>query len=166
MGTEKEMVGQHLVQLREITFATVRQVTSLRVSEQQSRYVAPNATSIAKGLLNPGGWLRAIYAADAPVGFAMLFDPKVPGAISRGLLDAASLLLWRLMVDHAHQKRGYAKNALNLLCAQARKAGADTLITSYVPGEYGPEQFYLHYGFVKTGAMRANGTEPELRLSL
>ena len=105
------MADQHVVQLREITFATVRQVISLRVSEQQSRYVAPNATSIAEGLLNPGGWLRAIYAADRPVGFAMLFDPKVPG-------------------------------------------------------EYGPEQFYLHYGFVKTGAMRANGTEPELCLNL
>jgi diamine N-acetyltransferase len=160
------MAGQHVVQLREITFATVRQVISLRVSEQQSRYVAPNATSIAEGLLNPGGWLRAIYAAERPVGFAMLFDPKVPGAISGGPLDAASVLLWRLMIDHAHQKRGYARNALDLLCAQARRVGANALLTSYVPGEYGPERFYLHYGFVKTGAMRANGTEPELCLNL
>jgi diamine N-acetyltransferase len=160
------MAGEHVVQLREITFATVREVIGLRVSEQQSRYVAPNATSIAEGLLNPGGWLRAIYAADRPVGFAMLFDPKVPSAISRGPLDAASVLLWRLMIDYAHQKRGYARNALDLLCAQARSVGADTLLTSYVPGEYGPEQFYLHYGFVKTGAIRANGTERELCLNL
>ncbi|MDA9399050.1 GNAT family N-acetyltransferase [Bradyrhizobium sp. CCBAU 45389] len=160
------MADQHGVQLREITFATVRQIIALRGSEQQSRYVAPNATSIAEGLLNPGGWLRAIYADDTPVGFAMLFDPKVPGAIARGPMDTDSVVLWRLMVGYEYQKRGYAKAALDLLCAQAQKLGAKSLVTSYVPGEHGPERFYLHYGFVKTGNIRANGTELELRLDL
>jgi diamine N-acetyltransferase len=119
------MADQHVVQLREITFATVRQVISLRVSEQQSRYVAPNATSIAEGLLNPGGWLRAIYAADRPVGFAMLFDPKVRGAISGGPLDAANVLLCRLMIDHAHQKRG-TQETLSICCAHKQEGSAPT----------------------------------------
>jgi diamine N-acetyltransferase len=43
---------------------------------------------------------------------------------------------------------------------------ARTLLTSYVPGEHGPEQFYRKYGFSPTGALRGNGTEPELRLAL
>lgn len=160
------MAGRHGVQLREITFTTVRQIIALQVSAQQSRYVAPNATSIAEGLLNPGGWLRAIYADDLPVGFTMLFDPKVPGAISRGPVDARGVLLWRLMIDREHQKRGYAKVALDQLCLQAKRIGADWLLTSYVPGDHGPEQFYLRQGFVKTGGARANGTESELRLDL
>ena len=160
------MTGQHAVQLREITFATVRQIIDLRVSEQQRRYVAPNATSIAEGLLNPGGWPRAIYADDLPVGFTMLLNPKVPGAILRSPVDAGGVLIWRLMIDRGHQKRGYAKIALDQLCTQARAIGADWLLTSCVPGEHGPEQFYLRYGFVKTGGVRANGTETELRLSL
>ena len=160
------MADHYGVQLREIDFATVRQIIALRVSEQQSRYVAPNATSIAEGLLNPGGWLRAIYADDTPVGFAMLFDPKTPGAIARSPIDAGSVMLWRLMIGQEYQKRGYASKALDLLCMQARKIGANSLLTSYVPGEHGPERFYLRYGFVSTGGVRGNGTEPELRLGL
>lgn len=152
--------------LRAITFATVRQIIDLRVSEQQSPYVAPNATSIAEGLLNPGGWLRAIYLGEVPVGLALLFDPKIPGAIARGPVDAASVSLWRFMIAHQHQKRGYGRQALDLLCALAQNVGARSLLTSYVPGEHGPERFYLHYGFTRTGEMRANGTEPELRLIL
>ena len=160
------MASQHKVQLREITFATVRQIIGLRVSEQQSRYVAPNATSVAEGLLNPGGWLRAIYADDLPIGFAMLFDPKIPGAIARDPIDLDSVLLWRLMIDRDHQMRGTAKSALDLLCLKAKDFGAQRLLTSYVPGEHGPEQFYRRYGFVRTGGVRANGTEPELVFEL
>lgn len=40
------------------------------------------------------------------------------------------------------------------------------LLTNHVPGEHGPEQFYLRYGFKPAGAMRGNGTEPELKLNL
>lgn len=41
--------------LRAITFHNVRSIIALKVAEAQSPYVAPNATSIAEGLLNPGG---------------------------------------------------------------------------------------------------------------
>jgi len=154
------------VTLREITFETVREIISLRVNSEQSRCVAPNATSIAEGLLNPGGWIRAIYAGEAPAGFVMLLDPKVAGAKTRSPIDNASVYLWRLMVDHRFQKQGYARRALDLVCDHARSVGATRLITSFVPGENGPECFYLKYGFTRTGLTRANGTEPELQLGL
>jgi diamine N-acetyltransferase len=148
-------VEPHAVELREITFATVRQIIALRVSEEQARYVSPNATSIAEGLLNPGGWPRAICDGDVPVGFVMLFDPKVPGAISRGTIDYDSVLLWRLMIDQAHQKRGYARVALDLVCEQARGMGARALLTSYVPGEHGPEQFIASTGSARQARFAA-----------
>ena len=122
--------------------------------------------SIAEGLLNPGGWIRAIYAGEVPVGFVMLLDPKVPGAKTRSPIDSASIYLWRLMVDHRFQKQGYAKRALDLVCDHARRVGATRLITSFVPVEHGPARFYLNYGFTATGLTRANGTEPELQLAL
>ena len=87
------------ITLQEITFETVRAIISLSVSNEQSPYVAPNATSIAEGLLNPGSWIRAIYAGEVPVGFVMLLDPKVAGAKTRSPIDDASVFLWRLMAQ-------------------------------------------------------------------
>ena len=72
------------VSLREITFATVRDILSLNVDASQRAYVASNATSIAEGHFNPGAWFRGVYAAETPVGFIMLLDPEVPDAILRG----------------------------------------------------------------------------------
>ena len=161
------MTAGNRVELQPITFETVRTVIGLRVSEQQSRFVAPNATSIAEGLLNSGAWLRAICADDAPVGFAMLLDPKIPGAnLSRGPVAQDSVMLWRFMIAAEHQGRGFGWQALDHLRAQARSVGAAVLLTSYVPGEHGPEGFYRRAGFSKTGNLRANGREVELRLVL
>jgi diamine N-acetyltransferase len=154
------------IALRPLEFTTVLQIIDLRVSDPQSQYVAPNATSIAEGLLNPGAWLRAIYADDMPVGFLMLHDPKIQGAMARSPVRQDSICLTRLMISHELQKRGYAKRALDLACRQARLVGGARMITSFVPGEHGPEHFYSRYGFVRTGSYRANGTEPELILTL
>ena len=156
-----------VVALRSITFETVRSIIALRVGEQQEPYVAPNGTSIAEGLLNPGGWLRAITADDAPVGFVLLFDPTLPGAIARHPPVASDCrMLWRFMIAHEHQKRGYARQTLDLVCDHVRRDGAQFLLTSFVPGPHGPEPFYLRYGFAATGVLRGNGREPELRLGL
>jgi diamine N-acetyltransferase len=149
-----------------VTFDNVRQIIALRVDEKQSAYVAPNATSIAEGLLNPGGWLRAIFDGGAPVGFVMLFDPNIKGAISRSPTPTDSIVLWRLMIDKSHQKRGYGRAALDLVCKRGLERGASRLLTSFVPGDHGPEQFYLRYGFKPTGVMWGGGKEPELEIKL
>lgn len=163
------MAEDDRIHFRGITFVNVRDIIDLRVTDAQAAHVAPNATSIAEGLLNPGGWLRAIYCRDIPVGFGMLFDPRIPGALTRAPVAGtgeASVVLWRFMIASQQQGRGFGRQALHLLCGQARRMGATVLLTSYVPGDAGPERFYLRHGFKGTGAFRANGAEPELRLNL
>jgi diamine N-acetyltransferase len=153
----------NVVSLREITFASVRDVLALEVHQWQRGYVASNATSIAEGHFNPGAWFRAVYADETPVGFVALLDPEVPGAISRGVIRAGEVLLWRLMIDRRYQRRGYARQALDLLRSHIRsRPGVIRLISSYVPGDHGPEAFYLRYGFQKTGRFRADGREVEI----
>lgn len=152
--------------LRSITFHNVRSIIALKVAEAQSTYVAPNATSIAEGLLNPGGWLRAVHDGDTPVGFVMLLDPAAPGALLRGPIPEDALFLWRFMIAEAHQRRGYGRATLDLIVDHAKGAGVQGLVTSVVPGPHSAKDFYLRYGFVPTGAMRANGNEIELRLAL
>ena len=70
------------------------------------------------------------------------------------------------MIDHQHQGCGYGEAAFDLLRMRAKSCGAHSLLTSYIPGEHSPEGFYLKLGFSKTGALRANGAEIELRLIL
>ena len=151
------------IALREITFATVREIIALDVNNLQRGYVASNATSIAEAHFNPGAWFRAIIAGDTPVGFVMLLDPQVPGAILRSPIDPGDIELWRLMIDHRYQQKGYGRQALDLICAFARDTlKSKCVVSSYVAGEHGPEGFYVKYGFRKTGRLRNKGSEIEI----
>ena len=155
------------MELREITFETVRSIIKLEVSANQLHHVASNAVSIAEAHFNPGAWFRAIYEEDIPVGFVMLLDSTVPGALSRGPIALDEVYLWRLMIDHRHQRKGYGKKALDLVCEKVRHLGkARLLLSSYVEGMHGPEEFYMNYGFQKTGRFRNDGQEIEIILHL
>lgn len=95
----------------------------------------------------------------------MLFDPTVPCAISGGPIGDIGIWLWRLMIDYRYQGRGFGRQALDLIVSHARSLDRfDRLFSSYVPGPNGPEEFYLDYGFTKTGTRRNNGIEIALPL--
>jgi diamine N-acetyltransferase len=73
--------------------------------------------------------------------------------------------LWRLMVGAGHQGKGYGRRTLDLVVERVRGLpGATELLTSYVPGDAGPRDFYLRYGFVETGEL--DGVERVIRLEL
>jgi diamine N-acetyltransferase len=130
------------VELREVTAETVRAICRLTVAPHQESFVAPNAVSIAEAYFHPTAWFRAIYADGEPVGFVMLDD------------DAATPLytLWRLMIAEEFQGRGHGKRAIELLVDYVRsRPGASALMTSWVPGERGPAEFYRKLGFEPTG---------------
>ena len=155
------------MELREITFETVRSIVKLNVSANQQTYVASNAVSIAEAHFCPGAWFRGVFAEDTPIGFVMLFDPTVPGSVEREPIAHNEIRLWRLMIDHRHQRMGYGKKVLDLVCEHVRMSGkVDRLLSSYVAGPDGPESFYLSYGFQKTGGFRSNGREIEIVLPL
>ena len=130
------------VTLREVTAETVRAICALDVKPEQRGYVAPNAVSIAQAYFEPKAWFRAIYADETPVGFVMLHDDP----------EKHEYVLWRFMIDAAHQREGYGRRALDLVTEYVRgRPGARELVSSYVPGDEGPGGFYLRYGFVETG---------------
>jgi len=142
------------VALREVTAATVRAVTDLRVVPEQEGYVASNAVSIAQAYFAQDAWFRAIYAGETLVGFAMLRD----GTLLSPESTRPEVSLWRFMVAHGFQKRGYGREALSLLVAHARsRPGVTSIETSYVPGPHGPKDFYLAFGFRHSGEVKANG---------
>lgn len=143
------------VTLQEITFETVQTVINLEVAEDQRRYVAPNAHSIAEAHFSDKAWFRAIYTGETPVGFVMLYiDPEEP-----------KYFLWRLMVDQDHQKKGVGFQAMQQVIEYVRTLpGASLLETSYQPGNGDPSGFYYKLGFVETGELLEG--EKVLRLRL
>ncbi len=147
-------MAEPVVTLAEITADSVRTIIGLEVAPKQRGFVAPNAVSIAEAYFERGAWFRAIEADGEPVGFVMLFDPTLPSATVEEDDKPGDILLWRLMIDHRHQRRGLGRAALDLVAAHARsRPGAKRLVSSYVPGKGGPRDFYLRFGFVETGEM-------------
>jgi len=150
-----------IVSLREITAETVRQITSLSVSQEQQRLVASNAVSLAQALFSPDAWYRAIYADDTPVGFLMLYDES----LRTGPSDHPKVALWRFMVDAQFQGQGVGTAALDQVIAHVRNKGLfSSLLVSYVPAPGSPEQFYLRAGFTHTGKVDNGEVVLELRL--
>lgn len=143
------------VSLREITKDTVRMICDLKVAESQEKFVAPNAVSIAQAYFSENAWFRAIYADETPVGFIMLYkDTEKP-----------EYFLWRMMIDDKYQRMGFGYKAMILLIDYVKTLpDATELLTSCVPGNGSPEEFYRKLGFERTGEM--DGIEVVMRLLL
>jgi diamine N-acetyltransferase len=134
-----------MVRLEPITDDNLGAVFALAVAPGQEDFVAPNSWSLAEAYVEREiAWPRAIVDDDTVVGFLMLeIDPQDE--------NGRPFWLWRLMVDAAHQRRGYGSAALDLAVEYVRSLGADEFYTSWVPSDTGPERFYVEYGFVPTG---------------
>lgn len=130
------------VSFREIDADTVRTICELSVRESQSKFVAPNAVSIAQAHFSDRAWFRAVYAGQTPVGFVMLEDQP----------DKPEYYLWRLMIDSRYQGMGYGRRAVDLLIEHVRtRPSALELLTSVVQEPGGPQGFYESLGFRLTG---------------
>jgi diamine N-acetyltransferase len=126
------------VTLREIDEDTLWSILDLEVAEEQKRYVAPNAVSIAEAHFSEFAWFRAIYAGETPVGFVLLFIDE----------EEAEYDLWRLMIDKNHQRMGYGTAALRRVIDYVLELpSAEELTLSYLPGEGDPGQFFAKFGF-------------------
>lgn len=125
-------------------------IVALAVAPGQERFVDGVADSLREAAATPRArpWFRAVYDAGTPVGFLMLADGAEPG---NGVIPWP-YYLWRMLIDGRYQGRGYGRAALDLVVAHLReRPGADTLVTSIVPGDGSPYGFYLRCGFQPTG---------------
>jgi len=141
--TDQIVAKDSPISLRDVTRDNLRMVLKLEVAAHQKHFVASNAISIAQAHYYPEiAWFRAIYAAETPVGFMMLSDDPVK----------PEYFLWRLMIDAAYQKFGFAKKAMELLFEYVRtRPGATEILVSCVPGDGSPYGFYEKLGFTPTG---------------
>jgi diamine N-acetyltransferase len=144
-------------------------VMGLRRGPGQERYLGrmmshfEDAISDAKAC--PRMW--SVHDADGGqlVGFVMISD-----GIPQEVLDAdddivGPYYLWRLLIDHRFQGRGYGAATIEAVADHVRtRPNGAALLTSCQPGEGSPQPFYLHHGFVMTGEQKWG--EDLLRLDL
>ena len=146
-------------ELRDVTKDDVRPLVKLDVMPEQQCFVASNAISIAQAAYEPLGRPLGMYAKGEPVGFLLVFDarrdPDEP---------ANQLYVWRLMVDHRHQGKGYGRRAMQWVVDEARRLGYAEVGLSHwdADGHAGP--FYEKHGFAYTGRIKDNEREMVLRL--
>lgn len=138
------------IAFRKVTGKTVRTICDLSVSEEQRKFIAPNAVSIAQAYFAKSAWFRAIYVDETPVGFVMLYEvPK------RG-----KHYLWRFMIDAKYQGNGYGRRALELVIRHVRRdPKAKALYLSVARAKGGAENLYRSFGFDFTGKVEGRGGE-------
>ena len=130
------------ITLREITEDTLRSILNLKVSDEQKKFVADNATSIAQAHFSKTAWFRGIYANEIPVGFIQIENDD----------GEDQYCLWRFMIDEKYQGKGYGKIALKQVIGHVKKQPHTTeLILGCVQADGGPEKFYKSLGFELTG---------------
>lgn len=149
--------------LREVSPDNLHEVLAITLDAEQEPFVGTVAEALEEAAETPQGkpWYRAVYDNDRAVGFVMLswnVTPDPPAIVG-------PWYVWKLIVDHRRQGRGYGRAIIERVAEIVRAEGAQELLTSYATGPGGPEAFYARVGFVPTGSFNEDGeTIVSLRL--
>jgi len=130
------------IKLRPIDRSLWEACCTLKASEKQRGFVAPNTYSLAQAAYEPDTFPMGILEDGALAGFIMYdFDS-----------DLNSWEMCRLMVDEKHQKKGIGEKAIRLLLDYVTaRHGHVEFHTSAVQGNAVAIALYEKMGFQKTG---------------
>jgi len=146
------------VELRDIvTEDDYQAVMGLRRGPGQERYLGSMIShfedAIADARACPRYW--SVHDGDQLVGFVMISDNIPAETLAADDDIVGPYYLWRLLIDHRFQRRGYGAATIDAVVRYLRtRPNAAALLTSCKSGDGSPEPFYLHYGFTKTGEMK------------
>jgi diamine N-acetyltransferase len=148
------------VELRDVTARNWRAVARLKLAPGQEDLVADNLYSIAESKFDPTARPRAVYAAGRPVGFLM-YDVSD----AEGDADQREALIYRFMIDHRQQGKGYGRAALVHALDEIRAMPDVRKVSiSYMPDNQVAKAFYASLGFVEAGVDEDGEMMAELAL--
>jgi diamine N-acetyltransferase len=149
------------VELRDIVSEDDEEaVMGLRRGPGQERYLGRMIShfedAIADAKACPRMWSVHDAATGQLVGFVMISDNIPAETLAADDDIVGPYFLWRLLVDHRFQKRGYGAATIDAVVEflRANRPNADVLLTSCKAGDGSPQPFYLRYGFRKTGEVK------------
>lgn len=130
--------------LKEITKENWAECINLSLKLEQGGLVAPNSYRFEEFKAEPTFVQVGIYHKDVMVGYAMYgVDP-----------DDGHYWIFRLMIDEAHQRKGFAKAGLALIIQRLRAMpDCDAIYVGYRPENFVASALYGSFNFARTGQM-------------
>ncbi len=152
--------GAPVFSVRPVDAGNVDAVLKLQVAAGQKALVSSVERSLAQVAYVPAGRAVALFDGDEAVGMMLLYDAREDRE-----KPAPQLLVWRLMVDARHQRRGLGRLAMAWVVDEARRLGMAEVGLSHIglAGNAGP--FYEKLGFTYTGEIDDGEHKMVLRLS-
>ena len=131
------------LRLEELSAKTIVAANNITLRPGQEQFVTPPSYAIADAYVNPvTSWPRVVLDGDDVVGFIRgNFDPDATQAEFRSCV-------WRVSVAADNQGKGIGTFAVLALAEEAKTRGFEQITALWEPGDDGPEQFFLHMGFV------------------
>ena len=149
--------GYIMISIQKINSHNVWAILKLSVNEQQKDFVATNTETIVEAYttITAGGVALpfGIYDDDKPVGFLMIGFGEIPEEENPSIAKG-NYCIWRLMIDHNYQGRGFAKHALKLAIDYVKSfpvGEAKYCYLSYEPENTSAAKLYHSFGFQETG---------------
>jgi len=134
--------------LREVSRENWLPIALLQVADDQKQFVAPNSFSLAQAHYAPESKLVPLGAfdGDTPVGFVMY------GQYNH---DGQDLwLIFRLMVDKNHQRKGYGRAILAQTIERMKMLpDCEAIHISFLPENTAAKNLYTGLGFEDTGTI-------------
>ncbi|MER9328706.1 GNAT family N-acetyltransferase [Mesorhizobium sp. M0488] len=128
------------IRLVAVTEANRALVEALKLAPGQMDFVASNADSLAEAETDEDARPRVVMAGDRVVGFLM-YDASE---------DVA--LIYRFMIDRAHQGKGYGRAALREVLGEIGNLGHVRQVSiGYEPENEAVRQLYGAAGFLEQG---------------
>ena len=145
-----------MIRLKDISKENIDEVLALSVEESQKTFVSTNAESLA----------QAYAYSETAYPFAVYEDSDLVGFIMMGYYEVKEYYtLWKFMIDHRYQNKGYGRRALELGIQYLRDHfDVSEIYTGVVPGNAVAKKLYESVGFKRTGLIEL-GME-EMRLVL
>ena len=131
------------ITLRAIDQTNWEKICGMNPGTGSQNFVADNAYSIAQSMFEKSWTIKAIYADEQPIGFAMY---------GLGKEEILGYELCRFMIDKSQQGKGYGKKALAVIIEEMfRQFDCDRLYLSTSPQNFRAQALYKSMGFVPTG---------------
>ena len=145
--------------VRPVDAGNVDAVLKLQVAAGQGALVASVERSLAQVAYVPAGRAFALFDGDEAVGMMLLYDARLDRE-----KPAQQLLVWRLMVDARHQRRGLGRLAMAWVLEEARRMGVSEVSLSHIGLAGHAGAFYEKLGFTYSGEVEDSEHKMLLRL--
>ena len=141
-----------MLHLKAITKDNWLKAISLHVREDQKKFVAPNAVSLAQLNFLENFHAKGIYLDEDMIGFTLYGIDE----------DDNEYWIYRLMIDQKYQGKGYGKEALKLVIEDIRNMKEDhhqTITLSYEPTNEHAKRIYDKFGFQEVEGFLIGGEQ-------